>query len=126
MQQLELRRNLKNHFEAENKLRAILNSTSENNLLLGKDYKVLSFNKALEETVKCLYGSELVVGQDFRAYMPQPFLDDFEGNISRALTGQTVTLEKEISLAGGFGVVSFPVFPGRKSKRGSHRRDHQQ
>jgi hypothetical protein len=31
---------------SEVKLRAILNSTSENNLLLGKDFKVLSFNKA--------------------------------------------------------------------------------
>jgi PAS domain S-box-containing protein len=101
MQQLELRRNLKKHSEAENKLRAILDSTSENNLLLGKDYKVLSFNKVLEEKVKGLYGCDLAVGQDFRAYMPQPFLKDFEGNISRALAGQKVTIEKEISIAGG-------------------------
>jgi PAS domain-containing protein len=100
VQQLELRRNFKKHLEAEVKLRAILNSTSENNLLLGRDYRVLSFNKSMEESVTQLYGRRLVAGQDFRSYIPEPMRKDFEGSIGRALAGETVTVEREIGLAG--------------------------
>jgi len=100
VQQLELRRNLSRHSEAEDKLRAILNSTSENNLLLGRDYRVLSFNKTLAHTVKHLYGRQLLAGQDFRSYIPNPIRKDFERNISQALAGQTVTVERELGLGG--------------------------
>ncbi|MBD0255698.1 MAG: GAF domain-containing protein [Cytophagales bacterium] len=99
VQQLELRRNLTRHLEAEVKLRAILNSTSENNLLLGKDYKVLSFNKSLEDAVAHLYGHPLRIGQDFRSYIPEVILKDFEQRVGQALAGQTVTVERELTLA---------------------------
>ena len=101
VQQLELRRNLNRHFEAEDKLRAILNSTSENNLLLGRDYRVLSFNKTLADTVTHLYGRQLLAGQDFRSYIPNSIRQNFERNVSRALAGQTVTVERELGLGGG-------------------------
>ncbi len=101
VQQLELRRNLTRHLEAEVKLRAILNSTSENNLLLGKDYKVLSFNKSTEESVAHLQGRQLLVGQDFRSYIPGPVLADFEWSVSQALAGQIITTEKELRIGNG-------------------------
>lgn len=100
VQQLELRRNLTRHLEAEVKLRAILNSTSENNLLLDRDYRLLSFNRSMEEGVAQLYGRRPLVGEDFRVYMPDAIRQDFEEKMSQALAGQTVTVEKEISLAG--------------------------
>jgi signal transduction histidine kinase len=101
VQQLELRRNLTRHLEAEVKLRAILNSTSENNLLLGKDFKVLSFNKSTEENVAQLYGRRLLVGQDFRSYVPGPILADFERSVGQALAGQTITVERELCIGNG-------------------------
>lgn len=100
VQQFELRRNLKKHLEVEVKLRAILNSTSENNLLLGRDYRILSFNRSMEESVLHLYGRRPVPGQDFRLYIPEPVRPDFERSIGQALAGQTVTVEREISIAG--------------------------
>ncbi len=100
VQQLELRRNFKKHLEAEVKLRAILNSTSENNLLLGRDYRILSFNKTMEESVAQLQGRRLVAGQDFRSFIPETMRPDFERNVSRALAGETVTVEREINFAG--------------------------
>ena len=111
VQQLELRRNLNRHFQAEDKLRAILNSTSENNLLLGRDYRVLSFNKTLADTVTHLYGRPLRAGQDFRAYIPSPIRKDFERNVSQALAGQTVTVERELGLGGGQTWYLFRYFP---------------
>ena len=99
VQQFELRRNLKKHLEAEVKLRAILNSTAETNLLLGRDYRVLSFNKTLADTVTRLYGRQLGAGQDFRSYIPEPIRKDFEQNVSRALAGQTVAVERELGLS---------------------------
>ncbi len=101
VQQLELRRNLTRHLEAEVKLRAILNSTSENNLLLDKDYKVLSFNKSTEENVAHLHDRQLLAGQDFRSYIPGPVLADFERSVGQALAGQTITVEKELRLGNG-------------------------
>ena len=101
VQLLELRRNLKKHLEAENKLRAILNSTSENNLLLSRDYKVLSFNKSTEDTIAYLHGRQLQVGQDFRSYAPESILKELEWNMDQALTGQTATVEKEVGFGSG-------------------------
>jgi PAS domain-containing protein len=100
VQQFELRRNLKKHLEVEVKLRAILNSTSENNLLLGRDYRILSFNRSMEQTVLHLYGRRPGPGQDFRSYIPGPMRPDFERSIGQALSGQTVTVEREICIAG--------------------------
>jgi PAS domain-containing protein len=100
VQQFELRRNLKKHLEVEVKLRAILNSTSENNLLLGRDYRILSFNRSMEESVLHLHGRRPVPGQDFRLYVPEPVRPDFERSVSQALAGQTITVEREIGIAG--------------------------
>jgi nitrogen-specific signal transduction histidine kinase len=100
VQQLELRRNFKKHLEAEVKLLAILNSTSENNLLLGRNYRGLSFNRSMEESVTQLYSRRLVPGQDFREYISEPMRPDCERSVSQALAGQTITVEREITLPG--------------------------
>ncbi|HEX8532450.1 MAG TPA: PAS domain-containing protein, partial [Cytophagales bacterium] len=73
---------------------------SENNLLLDRDYRLLSFNRSTEEGMAQLYGRRPLVGEDFRAYLPDAIRQDFEENMSQALAGQTVTAKKEISLAG--------------------------
>ena len=101
--------------ESGNKLAAILNSTSDINILIDPEYKILSFNKTAYESTKVLYeGKQLTVGQSVLEYIIPGTVDAFKANFQKALQG--VPLEEKIKLFFKPGVALwflakyFPVF----------------
>lgn len=99
---------------SEIKLRAIVDSTNDNNILLSPDFKVLSFNKKAFENVKLFFGAEMKEGDDFRKYVVATRETDFQNYIKRALQGETIIEELCIDLENGeqhwFLVSFFPAY----------------
>lgn len=59
--------------ESENKLRAILNSTADANILISPESKILSFNKAAHDRCIQKHGKNMMIGDSFFDYV---FNDD--------------------------------------------------
>ncbi len=78
---------------SETKLRAIIDSTNDNNILIGTDYKILSFNRRAFENVKKVFGAEMKEGEDFRKYVVPSREKDFQNYTERALQGETIVEE---------------------------------
>lgn len=101
---------------SENKLRAIIDSTNDNNILLAPDYTVLSFNKAAKENIRHFFGAEIEEGQDFRQYVVESRMQDFKQFFERAMAGETIKEELEIKIDDQHSIwflISFyPVFDG--------------
>lgn len=89
--------NLKN---SENKLRAILDSTTDSNILISLDLKILSFNKVAQSQVSAFFSKAIHEGEDFRQYIIKEQEEIFYTNFNKALTlGTPMRLEKEINVA---------------------------
>ncbi|MCC5930219.1 MAG: PAS domain S-box protein [Cyclobacteriaceae bacterium] len=81
---------------SENKLRAILDSSSDGNILISPDLKVLSFNKAAQKNTSELLGKELLEGDDFRNYVVPGTEAGFYKDFNRALQGESISFDMEI------------------------------
>ncbi|GAB4133730.1 MAG: hypothetical protein OHK0045_21840 [Raineya sp.] len=107
--------------DTQSKLRAIIDSTNDNNILLSPDYKVLSFNKAAAESVRFFLKAELQEGQDFRHYVVTGMEKTFQEYFHRALSGEVI--KEEIAIPLGlqeniwYLVSFFPVFNSERKKR---------
>ncbi|MCS6796291.1 MAG: PAS domain S-box protein, partial [Raineya sp.] len=99
---------------SEIKLRAIVDSTNDNNVLISSDFKVLSFNKKAFENVKFFFGAEMKEGDDFRKYVVPTRETDFQNYVRRALQGETIIEELCIDLENGeqfwFLVSFYPAY----------------
>jgi PAS domain S-box-containing protein len=83
--------------ESENKLRAILDSSSDSNILISPDLKILSFNKSANVMTKHFQNRELIELASILDYIPSENRKDFEANTKKALLGNKISIEKEIS-----------------------------
>ena len=101
--------------KSESKLRAILDSTTDSNVLVGADFRILSFNKAANEIAKAIHGKTLCEGCDFRNFLPEGSEKDFRHCFGKALAGETSMMER-MRLVGNehvwFQVKYFPVREG--------------
>lgn len=89
--------NLKN---SENKLRAILDSTTDSNILISPDLKILSFNKVAQNQVTAFFSKAIQEGEDFRQYIIKGNEEIFDANFKKALAlGTPIRSEKEITIA---------------------------
>ena len=107
------------HYELELKrseasLNALLNSTSESNLLLDKHICILRYNKAAELLAKKVLGKDLQEGACFLDYVPEVRRDRFREKFYKALEGQTIQYERKITNPEDknfwFKISFFPVF----------------
>lgn len=100
--------------DSENKLRAILDSTSENNVLISPEMKVLCFNKITFDSVKEAYQKEMKEGDDFGLYIVKGTEAGFQVNFQKALSGEIVKFEKEIFFENNQGrwldIAFYPVY----------------
>lgn len=97
---------------SEIKLRSLINSSTENIILLSPDYKVLMLNRAANEAVEKYYnGKHLQPGDDVRPFILPDALDYFYDAIQRAAKGERVEIEFEAD----FGIekqwMRFTYFP---------------
>lgn len=73
--------------KSENKLRAILDSTSDDNILVDPDYKIISINKVATQNLKKVYGVEPAVGQLIWDFVNEEMRDEFEQIFNQAIAG---------------------------------------
>lgn len=78
-----------------NKLRSILESTTDGHVLIGADHKVLSFNKVLQRDTLHMLHHNLEVGDDFRKLLDDQTATAYYDSFERALAGEVVTFEFE-------------------------------
>lgn len=81
---------------SENKLRAILDSTSDNNVLISPDYKVLSFNKQASIVSEIVFGKPLIENADMWDYVLPADKSDFFADTQKVLQGERLNFEREI------------------------------
>jgi PAS domain S-box-containing protein len=86
--------------ESEKKLRALLDSTTDINFLIGPDFKILSFNKAANELSQKGFGKKLFEHSSILDYIIGKDQADFQENFLTALNGEIVNLEREIHFDG--------------------------
>jgi PAS domain S-box-containing protein len=100
--------------ESEDKLRAIMDSTSDFNMLIGPDLNILSYNKAALETTRQIYGRNLEVGQSVLDYILPGTVDEFKQNFALAMTGETQEVKVKLNfrddLVLWFQVRYYPVY----------------
>jgi PAS domain S-box-containing protein len=101
--------------DSENKLRYFIDSTSDINVLIGTDYKILLMNNIAKQAISAFFGKEPHIGDDFREYV----IEDSEGKklffkaFDDGLKGKSTTVEYEApSDEGGhwFLYRYFPVY----------------
>lgn len=97
-----------------NKLKAIIDSTTDGNVLISPDFKVLIANKMAQKRVKEIYGKQLKEGDDFKQYIIKGTEDDFMTDFKKALKGESVKVEKELFIEHGATIwieaYYFPVY----------------
>ncbi len=84
--------------DSENKLRAILDGTTDGNILISPDYKILCFNKQANETVELVTGMELQEMSSIWEYIFPEDKELFYKYTQKALSGKAQTFEKKIFL----------------------------
>ena len=83
---------------SERKLRAILDSTQETNILISKDLKVMSFNKTAQEAIAVAFGVKIKEGDDFRRYVLREQEENFFKAFNAALSGTPTEREATIGM----------------------------
>lgn len=81
---------------SEIELRSFFESSIDCHLLLGKDYEVLAFNKALERLIYTSYGKNLVRGENMDQYVSPKFKHDFYYSYQKALKGTAAFEQRKI------------------------------
>lgn len=81
---------------SEYKLRAILDSTSDNNVLISSDYKVLSFNKQASIVSELVFGKPLFENANMWDYVLPADQSDFLADTQKVLQGERLSFEREI------------------------------
>jgi PAS domain-containing protein len=98
----------------QQRLTAILNSTTDLNLLIGPDHTILSVNKAAQEFAHKVYGKGYDITDRFMENLDGNQQAEFAANFARALSGETVSLTKKIDFGNQiqvwFALQYFPAY----------------
>lgn len=98
----------------EQKLLAILDSTTDSNILIDSNYKILSFNEVARRDVENHFNRTINIGDDIREFLFESTKDTFLTNFNKALNAEQVTVEWEMDFGTGytvwFEINYFPVY----------------
>lgn len=78
------------------KLRSFFESSSTSHVLISKNFEVITFNKAFYDFIYTVYGVKVVTGIRAIDHVDRNYITDFVENFKRAVTGETVVVEREI------------------------------
>ncbi len=105
---LLIHRNITKQKEFEEKLiesedinRAILDSASELNILISKDYKIVSFNKTANLIIQRLFNQTLTIGESILGFTICEPNTKFISDFSEALAGKHIKQESEVPFPNG-------------------------
>jgi PAS domain S-box-containing protein len=82
---------------SEIKLRSFFDSSVSCHLLMGKNFEILAHNKTLEVFIFDLFGVLVKEGMDIRKYVHQAHLGNFRESYEKALCGETIISERQLS-----------------------------
>ncbi len=106
-QQLELLAN-------EIKLKAILDSTTDVNIMISPDMHILNFNRTAGILAEEYFQTKLYEGANFMHYVMPELRESFQENFNRALSGEKLTMERPVSMPNGdamwFQFLYYPVY----------------
>jgi PAS domain S-box-containing protein len=91
---------LENQENTEMKLRSILDSSSTLQILIGKNYELLAFNKAASRYIKQVTGRAYIPGENILNYATPSSLDIFKECYQKALSGEHIQAERQVSYHG--------------------------
>ncbi|MBL0884348.1 MAG: PAS domain-containing protein, partial [Chitinophagaceae bacterium] len=98
----------------EIKLKAILDSTTDINILISADLKILNFNRTADILSKEYFNAKLSIGADFSNYVPKELDHYFKEHFRRALAGEKLTTERPVALLNNdviwFEFLYYPVY----------------
>ncbi|AXJ00615.1 PAS domain S-box-containing protein [Cyclonatronum proteinivorum] len=95
------------------RLEAILNSTSDGHILVGRDFKLQSFNKAAALAAQQVFGKPLYNGCNIYDFVLPENLQEFKQDAAKALAGKTIKKDKNIN-GFWFQFRYYPVYGARK------------
>ena len=100
--------------DSELKLKAILNSTVDSNILLDLNKKILNFNRVAKELSLQNFGIDMKIGDDLLQFVPNNFLKSFNESFDLALNGSIIKTEKNYdspnSKLNWFEFLFYPVY----------------
>ncbi|WP_044171314.1 type IV pili methyl-accepting chemotaxis transducer N-terminal domain-containing protein [Flectobacillus major] len=100
--------------ETRNKLKAILNSSSDSNMLISKSYQLLSLNSIAKRNIISLWNSTPNIGDDIFKYITAGTREAFTQDLNKALNGEFVKVEREVHYSDNrkiwFEDTFYPVF----------------
>jgi PAS domain S-box-containing protein len=99
--------------ESEHKLKAIINSTNDSNLLINAHGELMNYNKAAKESFFNYFHKDLEIGRKLKELLPSEAAANFEIYFPRALQGEKSSFEVERVINGKsfwFEVTYSPVF----------------
>lgn len=85
--------------DAEIKLRAFFETSNALHLLVGKDLKIIDFNRNFEKFIKQMYTVSLKSGLSVRDILQEPALESFINDFNVAITGKVVHFERKVKYA---------------------------
>lgn len=88
----------------EQKLLAILDSTTDSNILIDTDYKIISFNEVARKDVENHYRRTINIGDDIRDFLFESTEETFYTNFNKALNGEQITIEWEMDFGTGYTI----------------------
>jgi len=98
----------------EIKLKAILDSTTDVNIMISPDMRILNYNRTAGILAEEYFLTQLHVGANFMEYVMPELRDSFQENFNRALSGEKLTNERPVALPNGdaiwFQFLYYPVY----------------
>lgn len=82
---------------SETQLKAIYNTTTDSNFLIGTDYKIISFNREAARQVKKIFGEDVRIGDDMREFSDPNLLDEFKEHFQQTVNGETIHVKRKIT-----------------------------
>lgn len=88
----------------EQKLNAILDSTTDSNILIDKNYKITSFNEVARKDIEAHFKRNVNIGDDIQEFLFESTKHTFYTNFNKAINGEKVTLEREMDFNKGYTI----------------------
>lgn len=83
---------------SERKLLAILNSSTDSNIFISPEYKIINYNKSAEEGIRLSHKIQIQIGEDFRKYLLNGMEYSFLESFKEALRGEIVGKETQMKI----------------------------
>jgi PAS domain S-box-containing protein len=97
--------------KSENQLRAVLNSTIENQILIDINFNILNFSKSANELCLNMLNKNLEIGRKVWEYIVPKANDKFQAYFNKAMKGENLVIERKLPINSERIWFEFKFFP---------------